>query len=134
MIFSLLKETIRQGCVDPWAASVLWKSSPSPPPSPDYVGAAVQTAAGNKENSIAAQQGSMVNQNTPYGSLTYSQDGNWSGSGNPQYTATTNLGPLAQDTLDSQLRVSQNLGHLTEGQLANVNQQYSRPMEASRPI
>ena len=54
---------------------ICFKDSPDPAPAPDYTGAAVATSSGNKETAIAAQQGSMVNQNTPYGSLTYGSAG-----------------------------------------------------------
>lgn len=49
------------------------KSSPSAPPPPDYAGAAQQTAAGNLEAARAAAAANRVNQVTPYGTLTYSQ-------------------------------------------------------------
>ena len=106
-------------------------SSSDPPPAPDYSGAAQQTAASNLQNSIASQQGSMVNQQTPYGSLNYTQSGAWDGTGNPQYTATTNLNPQAQQTLDTQMKLSNEMGNLTQAQVDNVNQQYSTPMDMS---
>ena len=82
-----------------WESSVLWKSAPSAPPAPDYTGAAAATAAGNKDAAIAAQQGSMVNQVTPYGNLNYSQTGT-SQAGNPTYTANIDLSPTGQQLLD----------------------------------
>jgi hypothetical protein len=50
------------------------KSGGSPPPAPDYAGAAQQTAAGNLEAARAAAAANRVNQVTPYGNLTYSQN------------------------------------------------------------
>jgi hypothetical protein len=44
------------------------------PPPPDYAGAAAQTAAGNLEAARVATKANRVNQITPYGSLTYSQN------------------------------------------------------------
>ena len=88
-------------------------SKSSPPPSPDYAGAAKQT-----------QLSQMTSQYTPYGSQVYSQDPN-SPSG---YRSDINLAPQAQQALNSQLDLSQNLGNLAQDQLGRVNQQYSQPM------
>lgn len=85
----------------------------SPPPAPDYTGAAKQT-----------QLSQMTSQNTPYGSLNYSQDPN-SPSG---YQSTITLAPQAQRALDSQLGVSQGLGNLALQQLPQISQDYSKPM------
>jgi len=68
---------IRQGCVDPFVCSRYYgKDSPSPPPAPDYTGAAQATAAGNLEATRAAAAANRVNQVTPYGNLTYTQQNN----------------------------------------------------------
>lgn len=116
MDFSRFREALRQGCVDPWAASVQWKDAPSPPPAPDYKGAAEATA-----------KSQMGTQYTPYGSQVYSQDAS-SPSG---YNSTINLAPQAQRTLDTQMNLSNNLGSLANDQLGQVNQQYSHPMDLS---
>jgi hypothetical protein len=50
------------------------KGGGSAPPPPDYAGAAQQTAAGNLEAARAAAAANRVNQITPYGNLTYSQN------------------------------------------------------------
>lgn len=92
------------------------KDSPSPPPAPDYAGAAV-----------AQQKSQMSSQYTPYGNQIYSPDAN-SPSG---YRSDISLAPQAQGTLNSQLDLSGNLGRLAQGQLNNVNQQYSQPMDLS---
>lgn len=104
------------------------KDSPSPPPAPDYTGAAQATAAGNLEATRAATAANRINQYTPYGSQTYSQP---DPSKPDQWRSDLTLAPQAQQTLDSQLNISKNLGSLTEQQLAGVNQQYSQPMDLS---
>ena len=104
---------------------ICWKDSPSPPPAPDYTGAAQATASGNLEAARAATSANRINQYTPYGSQTYTQ------LGPDQWRSDLNLAPQAQQTLDSQLNVSRNLGNLTEEQLGRVNQQYSQPMDLS---
>jgi len=50
------------------------KSSPSAPPPPDYAGAARATAQGNLEAARATAAANRVNQITPYGTLTYTQN------------------------------------------------------------
>lgn len=67
----------------------------SAPPAPDYVGAANATAAGNKEAAIAAQEGNMINQYTPQGSVTYTQRGT-SSAGTPLWSQTVSLSPEQQ--------------------------------------
>lgn len=59
------------------SSRVLWKDAGSPPPAPNYVGAAQATAAGNLEAAQYATKANRVNQYSPFGSITYSQ-------GNPQ--------------------------------------------------
>lgn len=104
------------------------KSSPSPPPAPDYAGAAQATASGNKEAAQQAQQANLVNQYTPYGSLTYSQDpSSRFESGNPSYSGQINLSPTGQQLLDTQNQTSLGLGRSINGALGQVNGQ--GPME-----
>jgi len=105
-------------------------SSPSPPAAPDYVGAANATAAGNLQNTIAADQGSMVNQNTPYGSLDYSQIGNWA-SGNPEYQADTTLTPIGQTLLNNTEQAQAGLGGAIDSTVGTVQNDMSQPMDLS---
>lgn len=130
MSISKLREALRVGSHDPWADSVFWKSSPSAPPAPDYKGAAVATAAGNKDAAIAAQEGSMVNQNTPYGALKYSQTGT-SANGNPTYTADIALNNTGQQLLDYSNQSALGLGALQNGATQQVANTMSHPMDLS---
>ena len=81
---------------------------------PNYSNAAQQTAAGNLANAQATTQANRVNQNTPYGSLNYSQgtDAN----GNPTWTANQTAAPQLGSAINSSL-----------GQLAST---YSQPFQA----
>lgn len=95
------------------------KDSPPPPPAPDYKGAAqAQTASQH------------VSQYTPYGNQVYSQSGADS-QGNPMYRSDISLHPQAQQTLDQQMQLSNQMGGLAQGQMGNVQQQYSKPMDLS---
>ena len=84
--------------------------SPSPPPAPDYKGAAEATAAGNR-----------VSQYTPYGNLIYSQEGQDT-QGNPMYRQTVNLSDTGQKLLDAQNQTSLGLSGLQGQGLDAVNQ------------
>lgn len=66
----------------------------SAPPAPDYTGAAQATAQGNKEAAMAAQAGNMINQYTPYGSVTYTQRGE--SNGVPLWSQNVTLSPEQQ--------------------------------------
>lgn len=78
----------------------------SPPPAPDYIGAAKETASGNLEAAKYATKANRVNQTTPYGSLTYSQ--------NPDETwnQVETLTPQAQQALDQQLTLNKKYGEV----------------------
>ena len=116
MDLSRFLQAARQGCVNALWHGCYQKDSPSPPPAPDYAGAA-----------RATQTSQMVSQYTPYGNQVYSPDAS-TPSG---YRSTIDLTPQSQRTLDSQMNVSENLGNLTEDQLGRVNQQYGQPMDLS---
>jgi len=88
----------------------------SPPPAPDYKGAAEATG-----------KSQQVSQYTPYGSQVYSADPS-SPSG---YKATTTLDPKAQGALDAQMGLSKEMGTLAQEQIPGVREQYSQPMDQS---
>jgi hypothetical protein len=85
----------------------------SAPPPPDYRAAAVETAKGDLDAARAAAAANRVNQVTPYGSLTYSQNPDLDNFGNPTFTATQTLSPSQQKLLDYQNATSEGLGELT---------------------
>src|SRR3990167_11159312 len=89
---------------------ICFKDSPSPPPAPDLKGAAEATALSQK-----------TSQYTPYGNLVYSGDPA-SPSG---YKSTVELAPEAQQTLDTQMNLSREMGDITREQIPGVQQQYS---------
>lgn len=105
-------------------------SKSSPPPAPDYTGAAVATASGNRDAAIASQQGSLVNQNTPYGSLNYSQRGT-TAQGNPTYQADYNLSPVGQQLLNYGNQSALGLGALQNTATQNVASTMGQPVNNS---
>jgi hypothetical protein len=80
----------------------------SPPPAPDYIGAARETSAGNLEAARATAAANRVNQVTPYGNLTYNIGGKDS-FGNDMYTATQTLTPAQQKILEQNQGLSSGL-------------------------
>ena len=110
---------------------IAFKDSPSPPPAPDYTGAANATAQGNLQAAQQAQQANMVNQYTPYGSLTYSQDPTSRFGGNPSYSSNINLSDTGQQLLDANNQSALGLAGLQSGAEQQVAQTMGQPMDQS---
>lgn len=108
------------------------KSSPAAPPPPDYAGAAQQTAAGNLDAARAQTAANRVNQVTPYGNLTYTQNPGYGPDGG--WTATQSLAPAQQQLLDQQNQTSIGLGNLGQQGLGYVqNAMNNSPTMGSLP-
>lgn len=103
----------------------------SAPPAPDYVAAAKETAAGNLQMAQLAAAANRVNQNTPYGSLSYTQSGTDT-QGNPMWTATTSLSPEQEALYKQQMQTSLGLGNLQEQGLGYVQNMLNKPFDTSQ--
>jgi len=97
-----------------------------PPPAPDYLGAARETAAGNLEAARATAAANRVNQVTPYGNLTYSISGKDS-YGNDMYTANQTLTPAQQRILEQNQGLSSGLLNTAQSGLNYANDILSKP-------
>jgi hypothetical protein len=104
------------------------KSSSKAPAAPDPYATASAQGAANKETAITQAQLNMVNQETPYGSLTYSERGKTS-DGNPQYTAKTTLSPAQQQILDQSNQAQIGFGQTANQQLGAVQERLSQPVD-----
>lgn len=102
--------------------------SSSPPPAPDYRGAAQATAQGNLEATRAATEANRINQYTPYGSLTYSRDPN-AATPDSGWSQSVNLNETGQKLLDYQNNASLGLGEQTGQALNRVGQSLSQPFD-----
>lgn len=134
MDISRFLQAARQGCVDPFGATRYWKDSPSPPPAPDYTGAAAATAAGNIAAAQAATKANRVNQYSPYGSSTYSQaDPN---DPNSQWSQQINLSPTGSQLLDSLNQSQLGVSGLQAGATNAVQNTMNRPftMDGIAPV
>jgi hypothetical protein len=101
----------------------------SPPPAPDYTGAAQATAAGNKEAAIAAQEGNMINQYTPQGSVVYTQRGT-SGSGTPLWSQTVSLSPEQQAAYNKDVAMNARLQDVGMQGVGYVQNALNAPLQS----
>jgi hypothetical protein len=84
----------------------LYKDSPSPPPAPDYTGAANATAQGNLDAARVAAKANRLNQYTPYGSITYTNGINGD---QDQWRMDTSLNPAGQKIFDANQNIQTGL-------------------------
>lgn len=92
----------------------VFKDSPSPPPAPDYAGAAQATAKGNR-----------IDQYTPYGQMVYSNVG-----GDPdRWQSDITLSQTGQKLLDYQNAASMGLGDQTAQALGRVDESLDKPFD-----
>ena len=83
------------------------KRAPTPPPAPDYRGAAVEQGAANLESARVTARLANPNMYTPYGTSLVSYDGDTP-------TIRQTLTPQAQQTLEAEQRVQTGLANLGE--------------------
>lgn len=102
----------------------------SPPPAPNYTAAAQATAQGNLDAARASLAGSLIGQNTPFGSLSYRETG-VDRFGNPMYTATQTLSPDQQALYDYDIATSKGLGELSQRGLNYVQNIMANPFSTA---
>ena len=104
--------------------------APKAPLPPDPVATAQAQTQMNKDTAITQAHMNMVGQNTPYGSLSYSQDGNWS-DGTPRYTATQTLSPEQQQLLQQQQEFDRKFNEIGLAQTDKIGGILSKPLDLS---
>lgn len=107
--------------------------SPQQAATPDYRGAAQETAAGNVDAARVATAANRVNQVTPYGNLTYAVTGS-DPYGNPTWTATQSLSPDQQQLYQSDIATQKGLGKLQEKGLGYVSNMLEQPFDTSKLV
>lgn len=125
MDFSRYLHAVRQGCVDPFAATRYWKDSPSPPPAPDYSGAAQATAAGNIDAARLATKANRTNQYTPYGNLIYTQDP----TDQDKWSSRIDLSPVGEQLLNANNQSALGLAGLQSGAEGRVASSFAQPFD-----
>lgn len=103
--------------------------APKAPEAPNYTAAAQATAAGNLTAAEQATAANRVNQITPYGSLTYTNNG-VDKNGFPMWTAETKLNAEQQAMLDQQNKAGMGLGTTINDQLGMVQNTMNKPFES----
>lgn len=105
-------------------------SSPKAPAAPDPRIAAEAQSQQNKNTAIYNASLNRVNQVTPWGNLTYSQNG-VDANGIPQYTQTVSLSPDQQRLMQNDVAMSQGLSDLGLSQLGTARNAMSQPFNYS---
>lgn len=85
-----------------------WLSSPSPPPAPDYAGAATAQGAANKDSAIATSNLNNPNIVNPFGTQTFTEGAN----PGDRPTLTQTLSPQEQALLSQSYNIKGALGDL----------------------
>lgn len=95
---------------------------------PDPVATSAAQTASNKDTAYYNALLNNVNQTTPYGSLTYQNNGNAT---NPNFSSTVKLSPEQQKLYDLQTQGQTQLGQLGNDQISRIQQSVSTPYSFS---
>ena len=117
----------------------LLKDSPSPPPAPDYAGAAQATSQGSAQAAIANNLLNLRNTSTPLGSQNFTQNGTYDipgiggqpGFSIPKYDQSISMTPAGQNLYNQQMGLSTGLLGLGQGSLDQTSQSLGRPQDFS---
>lgn len=96
------------------------------PQAPNPVQVANAQTQSNKETAIAQAGLNAQNQVTPYGNLSYTQNGTWP-DGTPKFVATTTLSPAQQQLLNTNQGTSQQLAQTAQAQAGRLDQALAQP-------
>lgn len=102
----------------------VFKSSPKTPAAPDPATTAAAQTSTNKDTAWYNALLQNMNQETPYGNLTYTNNGDQN---NPQFTSKITLSPEQQQLYDTQSRSENALASLGESQLGRISDSVSTP-------
>ena len=106
----------------------------SPPPAPDYTGAALAEAQASRENLNTQNYANRPTINTPWGTQSWQTNATIdpaTGQAVTQWTQNTSLTPQSQAALDSQMALQQGRSELAGSFMDRVGQEYSRPFDYS---
>jgi hypothetical protein len=104
--------------------------APKAPLPPDPVATAQAQTQMNKETAITQGQMNMVDQSTPYGSLSYTQTGSWA-DGTPKYSASQTLSPEQQALLGQQNEFDRKFNEIGLAQTDKIGGILSKPLDLS---
>ncbi len=112
-----------------------WSHPAQQPTQPDYVGAAKAQGYGNIQAAIASAILDNPTQQTPYGTLKYTEDGRVviPGVGGldeinvPHFAQTTEFTPEGQSRYNQEQRIAGQLGNLAEGGVNRIQSSLNQP-------
>ncbi len=106
----------------------------SPPPAPDYTGAALAEAQASRENLNTQNYANRPTINTPWGTQSWQTNATIdpaTGQAVTQWTQNTSLTPQSQAALDSQMALQQGRSELAGSFMNRVGQEYAQPFDYS---
>jgi hypothetical protein len=104
------------------------KKAPKAAPAPDPAATASAQTASNKETAYWNAVLNNVNQNTPYGSISYTGgEGDYDPNKPPQFTSTITLSPEQQAIYDAQTSQDQQLLDLGGQQISRIQESANTP-------
>ena len=103
----------------------------SQPKAPDPYATAAAQGTINKQTAISQQLLNSMDQTTPDGSLSYSENGAWS-DGTPKIGVTQTLSPTNQKLYDTNQGTQVNLANIGNQQSAQIGQLLSTPFDMSQ--
>lgn len=95
----------------------------------DPAATAAAQGAVNKETAVAQAWLNNVNQNTPYGNLSYTQNGTGT-DGTPRFQSDVTLSPEQQQILNNQNQQQIGLGNLANGYVGKIGDTLNQPFPA----
>lgn len=104
--------------------------APKAPLPPDPVATAAAQSQMNRETAITQGQLNMVDQTTPEGSLSYTQNGTWA-DGTPRFSATQSLSADQQGLRDQQLAFDRKFNEIGLAQTDKIGNILSQPLNLS---
>lgn len=115
------------------------KDSPSPPPAPDYSGAAQATSQGSVQAAIANQLLNLRNTSTPLGSRNFTPFGSFDvpsiggqpGFSIPRFRESVTMTPEGQNLYNQQMGLSTGLMSLGQGSLDQTKASLGAPQDFS---
>ncbi len=105
---------------------------PSAPKAPDPVVTAQAQTGSNLATATAQSELNNINQTTPYGSSTYTQDGTYP-DGTPKWSQSTTLSPEQQNLLNMTQQGETALGNAALGGIGNIQSTFGTPFSYGGP-
>ncbi|MFA6984628.1 MAG: hypothetical protein WC213_00280 [Arenimonas sp.] len=111
----------------------LFKDTPQAPAAPDPARTAAAQSQTNRETAVTQTGLNAIDQRTPYGNLSYSQNGTWA-DGTPRFAATQTLSPEQQRLYNLSTTTQENLGNIGVEQSGRIRGVLNSPFDLNASI